>query len=781
VRVVAVVRAFRIRVTGIVQGVGFRPFVHRVAVLAGVAGYVQNLGGSEVEIHVEGPIDRLARFFTLFAEKLPPPAKIEEFEIEEVKPLNLKGFVIRKSSKRMSRRSMIPPDFAICRECLAEILDPKNTRRYRYPFNSCAYCGPRFSMMYSVPYDRENTSMKHFPLCRECVEEYNDLWNERRYHAQGISCARCGPRVWLTDSKGRVVEVEDPIREAAKLIDQGYIVGVKGLGGFHIAALATDDDVVAELRRRKKRPQKPFAIMALDADVANKIVYVDDLARQLLESPESPILLLPVRPGARVSPLVAPGLDTLGVMVAYTGLHYLLLMETRDKYLIMTSGNVHGKPMCIDERCAFDKLSSIVDFFLLHNREIVNRVDDSVVRFTRGRVVLLRRGRGYAPAWIRLRFCLPKTVIAFGAELQNVGGIGFEDKVVLTQHIGDTDDLDTLYELDYYLRWFAKVYRVDPSRSVLVADMHPAYQSRRLAEAWREEYGSELQLVQHHHAHIVSAMVDWGVGVGERVVGIAMDGVGYGIDGAVWGGEVMLVEYTGFERVGHLAYQPMPGGDAATRYPVRMLIGILSSFLSEEETIELLKRVGALKGLKWGEEEARIAYRMAREKSPMTSSTGRVLDAVSALLGVCYERTYEGEPAMKLEAFGRRGKLVDSIEAPLRHSNGMLVVDTSSLIESVVNVLGDFDPRDIAYTVMYRIGEALAKIAISALNRATIGDALYVSGGAAVNDIIVAGIEDVARSEGVKVLLPRRVPAGDGGIALGQVAIVGARLLEERT
>ena len=271
-----------------------------------------------------------------------------------------------------------------------------------------------------------------------------------------------------------------------------------------------------------------------------------------------------------------------------------------------------------------------------------------------------------------------------------------------------------------------------------------------------------------------------GVGLGERVVGIAMDGVGYGVDGAVWGGEVMLAGYTGFERVGHLAYQPMPGGDAATRYPVRMLIGILSSFLSEEETIELLRSVGALRGLRWGEEEAKLAYRMAKKRSPITSSTGRVLDAVSALLGVCYERTYEGEPAMKLEAFGRRGKLVEGIEAPLRRSNGVLVVDTTSLLESVVNVLGEADPRDIAYTVMYRVGEALGRIAISALNRATINDALYVSGGAAVNDIIVAGIENTANTENVKVFLPRRVPAGDGGIALGQVAIVGAKLLEER-
>ncbi|HIC98137.1 MAG TPA: carbamoyltransferase HypF, partial [Pyrodictiaceae archaeon] len=296
-----VVKAFRIRVTGIVQGVGFRPFIHRIAMLAGVVGYVQNLGGSEVEIYVEGSVEKLARFFALFAQKLPPPARIEELEIEEAKPLNLPDFTIRRSSKRVSRRSMIPPDFAICRDCLAEILDPNNTRRYRYPFNSCAYCGPRFSMMYTTPYDRENTSMRYFPLCRECIEEYKNLWNERRYHAQGISCARCGPRVWLADSRGKTIEVDDPIREAAKLIDQGYIVGVKGLGGFHIAALATDDDVVAELRRRKKRPQKPFAIMALNTDVASKIVYVDELARRLLESPESPILLLPARPGARVS------------------------------------------------------------------------------------------------------------------------------------------------------------------------------------------------------------------------------------------------------------------------------------------------------------------------------------------------------------------------------------------------------------------------------------------------------------------------------------------------
>ncbi len=768
--------SLRIMVVGIVQGVGFRPFVYRVAVMSGVKGYVRNMGGSEVEIRVEGPKSSVAKFLELFFQELPPPARLEEVEIHEERFQGFQRFEILPSARKLGRRSMIPPDIGICDDCLREVLDP-GSRWYRYPFNSCAWCGPRFSMMYGVPYDRENTSMNDFPLCPSCRAEYEDPQNIRRFHAQGISCPKCGPRVWLVDRHGSRVEAKDPLRETARLIDEGSIVAIKGLGGFHIAALATDDEVVAKLRERKRRPTKPFALMALNTEIVEKLAYLPPGARRLLESPEKPIVLLPLREGSPVSPLVAPGLDTVGVMLPYTALHYMVLQESRDRFLIMTSGNKHGKPMCIDEECAFRELAGFVDYFLLHNRRIVNRVDDSVVRLTAGRPAFLRRSRGYAPVWIRVPLRFSRPVVAFGAELQTAGAVAFEDKVVLTQYIGDADDYDVLEDLDRYLEFFAKTYGIRPSDAVLVVDMHPGYASRRLGETWAEKHGARLVEVQHHYAHATSVMADHGLKPGEEAVVIAIDGMGYGDDGMVWGGEVLEASYTGYRRVGHLKYQAQPGGDTATRYPVRMLIGILSGFMGEDEVLDLLRSRGLLEGLRWGEKEARIAFlQAAGGRSPLTSSTGRILDAAAALLGVCMERTYEGEPAMRLEAFARGGRLVDGVEAPIIQRDGVFLVDTSRLFETLLERL-DADPRSLAYTVHYILGQALAEIAYRSRSARSRG-VVYMSGGATVNDHIVGAVAEFLAEKGVEVRLPRRVPPGDGGIALGQAVVAAARLLE---
>ena len=768
--------SLRITVVGIVQGVGFRPFVYRVAAMSGVKGYVRNMGGSEVEIRVEGPRSNVARFLELFFLELPPPARLEEVEVQEERFQGFRRFEILPSAKRLGKRSMIPPDIGICDGCLREVLDPRS-RWYRYPFNSCAWCGPRFSMMYRVPYDRENTSMNDFPLCPRCRADYEDTRNVRRFHAQGISCPDCGPKVWLVDKQGSSVETKDPLREAARLIDEGNIVAIKGLGGFHIAALATDDEVVERLRRRKQRPAKPFALMALNTEIVEKLAYLPPEARRLLESPEKPIVLLPLREGSPVSPLVAPGLDTMGIMLPYTALHYMVLQESRDRFLIMTSGNKHGKPMCIDEECAFRELAGFVDYFLLHNRRIVNRVDDSVVRLTAGRPTFLRRSRGYAPVWIRVPLRFHHPIIAFGAELQTAGAVAFEDKVVLTQYIGDADDYDVLEDLDRYLEFFVKTYGIRPSDAILVVDMHPGYASRRLGEIWAEKHGAKLVEIQHHYAHAASVMADYGLKPGEEAVVIAIDGMGYGDDSMVWGGEVLETSYTGYRRIGHLKYQAQPGGDAATRYPVRMLIGILSSFMEEDEALSLLRSRQLLKGLRWGEKEARIAFLQASSgRAPLTSSTGRILDATAALLGVCLERTYEGEPAMRLEAFARGGRLIDSVEAPVRQHGGVFTVDTSRLFETVLENL-DADPRSLAFTVHYRLGEALAEIAYRSRSVRS-GGIVYMSGGAAVNDHIVGAVIEFMASKDVQVKLPRRVPPGDGGIALGQAVTAAARLVE---
>jgi len=755
-----------IRISGIVQGVGFRPFIYRAATKSGVKGYVRNMGGSEVEVRIEGEVGHISNFLKLLFLEKPPPAKLEKVVIEESQFNGFDSFTILPSGKDKKLYSMIPPDIAVCDSCIEEVYDPSD-RHYMYAFNSCAWCGPRFSMMRDVPYDRQNTSMYDFPLCNECKREYEDPSNIRRFHAQGISCPKCGPSLWLEDSEGKRIYVEDPILEVARLIDSGAIIALKGLGGYHIACLATDDPVIRKLRERKKRPYKPFALMALDLDTVERYLELNDIGRMVLTSPERPILLLPKRENSRLSDLIAPGLDTIGVMLPYTPLHHMILNETEDKILIMTSGNEHNKPMCTSVECARKRLSKIVDYFLHHNREIVNRVDDSVVRFTAGRLTMLRRGRGYAPAWIRLPSELDRPVIAFGAELQTAGAVAFSDKVILTQFIGDTDELENLEFLERMISFFSNVYQVSPSEAILVADMHPQYATRVLAERWSENYGSDLVLVQHHHAHIISVMAEAKLPPDSKVMGIAVDGLGYGKDGTFWGGEVLLSSYSSYRRVGSLRAQPMPGGDLATRYPVRMLIGILSTFMSDPEVIETLGKLNLMDKLPRGPKEVEISLLQARKRSPLISSAGRVLDAISALLGLCYERTYEGEPAMRLEAAASKGRLIDGLEAPIVSKDGIKIVDTSRLVESMLEISGEIE--DLAYTSTYLLGFSLGKIAVESSSSHDI-EFIAVSGGAAVNSILIRGIEDAVGTEGLDIRLNYKVPPGDGGIALGQVA-----------
>ncbi|MGC9020136.1 MAG: carbamoyltransferase HypF [Candidatus Methanodesulfokora sp.] len=736
-----------IRITGIVQGVGFRPFIHRLATELGLNGYVRNLGGSEVEIYVEE--DDIDSFLDLIVKRKPSPARIDEITVIQSSSIGIKGFHIMESGREMKSPSMIPPDIGICEDCLKEVLN-KEDKRYGYAFNSCAWCGPRYSMMFTVPYDRDNTAMRDFPLCNDCSSEYNDPNNLRRFHAEGISCPKCGPILWIEDNQGRII-ADSPIDTAAELINSGRIVAVKGIGGYHIAALATDDEVVSELRRRKNRPQKPFALMALNLEVASSIVDVEGVEKALT-GPERPIILLRKK-RSNVSDLVAPGLNYLGVMLPYSALHYLLLEKTRDKFLIMTSGNLRDLPMCRDEDSARRELGGVVDYFLHHNRRIVNRVDDSVLRITNGRVTMIRRGRGYAPMWFELPSKLERPVVALGAELQNAGAIAFDDKVVMTQFIGDTDVYENLIELDRAIKFLAGAYKVELRDAVCAVDMHPGYKSRIISAEFKDVFE-----VQHHHAHLLSVAGERKLKK-DRIVGIAVDGIGYGADGMYWGGEVLLIEGGDVRRIGGLKYQPMPGGDLATLYPVRMLIGIMSTFMADDKIYSFVERRGLYKHLPNGIKEVELVLRQAR-RSIRTSSLGRLLDSVSALLGICYERTYEGEPAIKLESFAEGGRLVDDIEI-----SGNDVLDTSLLMEKLIE--HDARREDLAYTVIYQLGRGLARIALKEEN-----EVVFLSGGASVNSILVRGIEDELLKEKVRLIMNERVPAGDGGIALGQVMAV---------
>ena len=771
--------ALRLIVEGVVQGVGFRPFVHRLALATGVSGYVRNVGGSEVEIFIEGPAESVSKFLKGLNELKPPPAVIEGIEVFEERPRGLNGFKILRSSRERLRRSAIPPDLAMCRYCLKEILDPRD-RRFGYAFNSCAWCGPRFSMMYSTPYDRENTAMRDFPLCSECRAEYEDVSNVRRYHAQGISCPACGPKLWLECRDGEVVECGDPIAEAARLIEEGYIVAVKGLGGYHIAALATDDDVVLELRRRKGRPSKPFAVMGLDVETLRRAVVIGEDDARILTSPQAPILLLPKAEGSPVSKHVSPGLRFEGVFIAYTPLHYLLLSKVEDGMLIMTSGNPHGRPMCTTIECSRKVLSKYVDYILQHNREIVNRVDDSVLRKTRGEYVMLRRGRGYAPLWVRLGRQLPSEVVAFGADIQSAGAVGFEDKAVLTQYVGELRDAETLADLRRFLEFLIKSYGIDLKHAWVVVDKHPNYLSRSAGESLAREWGvAGVVSVQHHYAHALATTVDRGL-LGRRVVAVVMDGTGYGDDGQVWGGEILaLDEGLRYVRAGHIRYAPLVGGDASVERPARYLLTALASVAGGEEATHVLRACGAVEGLPGGVREAELLLRSVEAGSyVMTSSTGRFLDAASALLGICLVRTYEGEPAIRLEsaAYGQGldGGIVKAFKV-LRKGNSLLIDPYEALLEAFRRVWVE---RSVGRGVAARsllegLGRAFGRAAAEVV-REFGADAVVLGGGAAVNEYLVKGVEDGLRECGVslKPLLPRKVPPGDGGVALGQVAFL---------
>ncbi|WP_440059658.1 carbamoyltransferase HypF [Thermogladius sp. 4427co] len=762
-------RAKRIIVIGLVQGVGFRPFVDRLARKLGVKGYVRNIGGSEVEIWVEGPPDIVEEFVRRLELEKPPPAFLEEIRVEEVTPVGFTGFGIKPSASDFKARSNIPPDLAMCHDCLLEVLNPGD-RRYRYPFNSCAWCGPRYSMIHRVPYDRENTSMGKYHLCGDCLREYNDPDNLRRYHAQGISCPRDGPRLSLQDHKGSVIDAEKPIETAAKLIEEGYIIAVKGIGGYHLAALATDDDVVAKLRARKKRPSKPFAIMGIDTIVLRRLVYMSDEDEELLNSPQAPILLLPKREDSPVSSLVSPGLSHEGVFVAYSPLHYLLLKETKDKFLIMTSGNLSGEPMCRNEECAFKELGGIADYFLVHDREIVHRVDDSVVRKTRGRYVLLRRSRGYAPLWIRLPGRFKQDVVAFGSDLNNTIALGFEDKIVVSPYIGDLDEAKALRDLVGELDFLVRSFRVDTRNAIVVSDKHPGYMSSKIAGEFSAAHNLRHVRIQHHLAHVLSVAGDHGL-TGGRVIGLAIDGLGWGDDDTIWGGEVLLVDLDNgsYQRLGSIRPLPLTS-DQDTLKPARLLAGYLSlRKQSVEDVARLLRDRG------FSEKEIReclVSYKLvARGFYKPASSTGRLIDIASILIGASRERTYDGEPAIRLEALAFRGGLVDPPEVKLVSENGLLLVDSWRLIDWLIEDNSE-DKASLARTFLVTLGEAFGRLVTEIAKGRDVRSEILVSGGAAVNEFIIEGLEKTLAGSNFSILMPRRIPPNDGGISFGQAYYV---------
>jgi len=752
----------KINVTGIVQGVGFRPFIYRTAVKNDLKGYVRNRGDAGVEILLEGEEESIESFMQDLKQKKPPLAQIHEVITTRMKGKSEhEKFTIYKSSEKTELSgSVIPPDIAICNECLRELRDPKDPR-CEYFFITCTDCGPRFTIIEKLPYDRENTTMRDFPICSFCQSEYTDPAN-RRFHAQTVADSKCGPKAYLTTRNGELIEHKNPMREASKLLSEGFILAIKGYGGFHVATSTTKDEPLVRLRKVKHRSQKPFAIMARSLEAIKTFAELSEKEAELLTSYGRPIVLLNKSAEYCLSDLIAPDLHNVGVMLPYTGLHYMLFDATGESAFVMTSANPPNQPIINDNEEALQKLGETVDYFLFHNRRIAHRCDDSVVRVHDKKSIFIRRSRGYAPAPIMLRQKAKRCVVGLGGELNNTSCILLENKAFISQHIGDVENVETR---DFLKDATKHLIRLTNSKIETVAcDLHPKFTTTKLAHDLAEENSWQLAQVQHHYAHIAALMVEHDV---KEIVGICCDGYGYGIDGEAWGGEILLCtqENADFKRVAHLEKQSLIGGDLATQYPLRIAAGILHKKVNVEDWL-LRNR----QRFPHGENETHIILHQLEKDHNIieTSSCGRVLDAVAAVLSVCCERTYEGEPAMKLESAAIRGSDALKLE-PIIKGN---TLDTTQILLEIFENREKHSSADLAYSAHAYLAKGLATLAIEKAvenNVKTVG----FSGGAACNEILALIMRKTVEHAGLRFLIHESIPPGDGGLSFGQAVVGG--------
>ena len=752
----------KINVTGIVQGVGFRPFVYRIAVRNSLAGYVRNRGDAGVEILLEGSEQSVQSFLRDLTEKKPPLAQIHNIITTTLAGKNEhEKFTITKSSEKAELSgSVIPPDIAICKECLQELRDPKDPR-YEYFFITCTNCGPRFTIIERLPYDRENTTMREFPMCSFCQKEYADPLN-RRFHAQTVACPECGPKVYLTTRDGALIQHGDPVREAGRLLSEGAILAIKGYGGFHVAASTTRDEPLQALRKAKHRKAKPFAIMARSLEAAKSFAEVNSKEEALLASYARPIVLLNKSDAYALSPLVAPDLHNVGVMLPYTGLHYMLFDRVDDAAFVMTSANPPNQPIVKDNDEALRTLGGTVDYFLFHNRKIAYRCDDSVLRVHGARPSFVRRSRGYAPAPLMLKEKARRCVVGLGGELNNTSCVLFENKAFISQHLGDVENIETRAFLQEATNHLIRL--TNSHVDAVACDLHPKFTTTNLARELAEANGWQLFQVQHHHAHVAALMMEHAV---DEIVGITCDGYGYGVDGEAWGGEILLCtrESAGFKRLAYLEKQLLLGGDAATRYPLRIAAGMLSKKVNVEPW--LMQNSGHLPH---GETEAKLMLNQLQKRVGITETTtcGRVLDAVAAVLGVCYERTYEGEPAMKLESAALKGKDALNLK-PIINGN---VLDTTQMLHAIFENIGKISTADLAYSAHAYLAKGLSSLAVEKAWEHGVKNVGF-SGGAACNQILAEIMRRTVEAAGLKFLVHEAIPAGDGGVSFGQAVVGG--------
>jgi hydrogenase maturation protein HypF len=745
--------------------VGFRPAVYRLACDLGLTGTVLNdTRGVTIELQGDGgAIDEFLRRLQAGPDK-PPMAEIRTCRRIDIEPvLGEAGFAIRASDSTGAPLSHVTADIATCKDCLAELRDPQDFRR-RYPFINCTNCGPRYSIIKTIPYDRPNTTMSVFPMCERCARQYRDV-TDRRFHAQPVACPACGPKVWLADRAGRSLTAgsDETIGEAARMLRQGRILAIKGLGGFHLACDAFNNDAVLELRRRKRRDHKPFALMAANVEEMRKHAVVDSAAERALTSPESPIVLLPRREGSPIAPAVAQGVDSLGFMLCYAPLHHLLFAEGLD-VLVMTSANLSDEPLICKNDLARERLGDVADAFLVHDREIYRQVDDSIVYSVAGERAVLRRARGYVPTPILTQDDSPQEILAAGADMKNTFCLVKGNQLILSEHIGDLEDAEVYHHYMDSIRHLAGLFEVEPS--VVACDLHPGYFSTQYAKS---RPGVRVIEVQHHWAHIASVLAEHGQA--GPVIGIECDGTGYGTDGAIWGCECMIASLTQFTRFGHLAYYPLAGGDKASKEAVRPLLGLLKQAYGADFRLDefawLLERIEP------DADKLRLIDEQIDRRLNVvnTSSLGRVFDAVAAMLGLGGFNHFDAQLPMALESLAAPG-IDDSYDFDLRAGGDEpLQLDLRKAIKGVVgDVKSERTPAVVSAKFHNTLAEALLAMAKAARESAGL-EVAALSGGVFCNRFLTARLVTRLKQAGFAVLLNRDVPANDGGLSLGQAAI----------
>lgn len=755
----------QILVKGIVQGVGFRPFIYSHASRLALCGRVLN-NTTGVLIEVEGNHHAIAQFIADITANPPPLSTIESVECShDLAPVEYSDFLILESALEGDRFVPVSPDISTCGDCLKELFEPRD-RRYRYPFINCTNCGPRFTIIQNTPYDRESTTMRDFAMCRECQAEYEDPL-DRRFHAEPTACSRCGPQLYLLDAYGYEVELDaDTIAQVRELLLQGKIFAIKGVGGFHLACDALNHDAVLHLRKRKYREDKPFAMMAESVWEIKKYCHVSPAEEELLDSKQRPIVLLQRRNDCTINEAVAAGVNSLGFMLPYSPLHHLLLNEL-GRPLVMTSGNVSDEPICFTDVEATRRLSDIADYFLLHDRRIHMRTDDSVVRVVNGREAIVRRSRGYAPAPIKMPFHFERQILACGAELKNTFCLTRDQYAFVSHHIGDLENLETLKSFTEGIEHFKRLFNLQPE--AIAYDLHPEYLSTKYALA-QTEIAMKLG-VQHHHAHIASCMVD--NRLDGEVIGVAMDGLGFGLDGKMWGGEFFVADYADAERIAHLDYVPMAGGVKAIREPWRMAATYLHHTFGDEFLDLKLPFVDGLARDSWKTLRSMLASGV---NSPLTSSMGRLFDAVSGLLQVRSAINYEGQAAIELEGLAETDA-DESYEFEIDEST----IDARGVIRSAVEDLLDGQTRGRVSGKFHNgVARLIQSLAIRIRDQRQL-NRVVMSGGVFQNVVLVNKTCALLRTAGFEVFTHSQVPANDGGISLGQAAIANARIKSGRT